>query len=799
MEINPRTDKALEFLQLFRPDGPWVLSAATPEREKMSTKTFHSNQLEALEKWIDSHQGKRNIYFTVNSVARDMDIKPKKTDISSMDWLHIDLDPRVGEDPIREKERALRLLREFNPPPTIIVDSGGGVQGFWELRDSVALDGTEEMASEYEGYNQQLELLLGGDHCFNVDRIMRLPGTINIPSEVKKRKGRVPTLAALLDCNLEQRCDLVQFTRAPKVQSKEPEGVSGGGERVKISGDLKPIYVDDLDKMGLHITSNTRVLIVQGDDPDDPTKYSSRSEALFAVCCALVRVGADDDTIAGVITNRDNGISASVLDKPRPMKYATKQIQSAREEAENPWLRKLNTLHAVISDIGGKCRIISEVMDAALKRPRISYQSFDDFRNRYRHIKVEVGVDKDNKAVTKPAGHWWIDNPARRQFETIVFSPGLEMPDSYNLWKGFSCEAIPGDCTLFLQHVRENVCGDNEERYKYLLGWMARAVQHPDCPGEVAIVMRGRMGTGKSFFAKVFGSLWGRHFLQVSDPKHLVGSFNAHLRDCVVLFGDEAFYAGDKKHESVLKMLITEEHITIEAKGVDAVAAPNFTHILLASNNNWVVPAGSDERRFLVLDVGDGKMQNHDYFKSISNQLESGGREALLHYLMTYSIADFNVRSVPKTGALQDQKLLSYSSEEQWWFEKLEEGRVFHTQDRWEREVPKHSLQDDYVLFMQRLGVMRRVSSTILGKFLGRVCPGGVPRSYQRLAEVKTIGNYGEEIRVQRRVYFYELPTLEECRAWWDANHGGPFTWSQPLETGEQPTLPRASETAVFE
>jgi H+/Cl- antiporter ClcA len=56
---------------------------------------------------------------------------------------------------------------------------------------------------------------------------------------------------------------------------------------------------------------------------------------------------------------------------------------------------------------------------------------------------------------------------------------------------------------------------------------MARSVQRPDSPGYSAIVFRGGQGTGKSFVAKTLGSLFGRHFMQVTDPKHLVGSFNA--------------------------------------------------------------------------------------------------------------------------------------------------------------------------------------------------------------------------------------------------------------------------------
>ena len=37
----------------------------------------------------------------------------------------------------------------------------------------------------------------------------------------------------------------------------------------------------------------------------------------------------------------------------------------------------------------------------------------------------------------------------------------------------------------------------------------------------------------------------GQHALKISNAKHLVGNFNSHLRDCVFLFADEAFFAGD--------------------------------------------------------------------------------------------------------------------------------------------------------------------------------------------------------------------------------------------------------------
>ena len=70
---------------------------------------------------------------------------------------------------------------------------------------------------------------------------------------------------------------------------------------------------------------------------------------------------------------------------------------------------------------------------------------------------------------------------------------------------------------------------------------MAKAVQDPGERGEVALVMQGGQGTGKGIFAREYGKLWSQHFLPITHARHLVGHFNAHLQDAVVLFADEAF------------------------------------------------------------------------------------------------------------------------------------------------------------------------------------------------------------------------------------------------------------------
>jgi hypothetical protein len=148
----------------------------------------------------------------------------------------------------------------------------------------------------------------------------------------------------------------------------------------------------------------------------------------------------------------------------------------------------------------------------------------------------------------------------------------------------------------------------------------------------------------------------------------------------IVHEADEAFFAGDKASLGVLKAIVTERVLTIEAKHVNAVQCANMLHIMMASNNEWVVPAALDERRFFVLDVSDDRKGHHDYFGAIHAEMGDGGYEAMLDELLTYDLSRFNVRDVPKTSALQDQKKRSLDLKLSWWREVLMCGYVFRSE-----------------------------------------------------------------------------------------------------------------------
>ena len=449
-------------------------------------------------------------------------------------------------------------------------------------------------------------------------------------------------------------------------------------------------------------------------------------------------------------------------------------------------IAELNRRHAVVRE-GGKTVVVTEQHDPVLDRPLIMRSSFLDFRAFYQNRYVPV----TRKGVTKqlPVGSYWLAHSARRQYEGIIFSPGKAVPGFYNLWRGFAVAPALGDWSLMQAHINDVICAGDATLNKWLLDWMAFGIQRPAQRTETAVILRGAQGVGKGIFAHAYGRLFGPHYIPVNSCQHVTRHFNAHLRDAVVLFVDEAFWTGDKQAEAVLKTLITEPSIPIEPKGRDVFFVANMLNIIMASNRDWVVPAGLEERRYAVFDVGDQHRQDHVYFAALLHELEHGGLAAMLWDLQHHDLSTANVRNAPVTAALRDQQILSMDPHIRWWFDKLREGRLLADHEGWETVIPCASLHGDHVEELQRLGERRRSSETTLGILLKRLLPDGWPKHDQR-----RVPSYSVPPAVAtRREYIWRFPDLMTCRRHFESLCRGPVEWPA-ASTGPVPVAPRPSQ-----
>ena len=686
--------EAIRSQQLIRPNGPWVLSAKKGKTDPFWTKTFHPGDEDRMADWIHRNnvEERCHIYFMLNTPTRDLDSKAKKADVHEMIGGHVDVDAKKvpaaltdaekGEHYDREREAAAAKVGNYHPVPSLTIDSGGGAQGVWLFDEPLYIGGNIAAAEEAEAYNQQFIADLDGDaSCFNLDRVLRLPGTINW----KDGDGRTPRLARLIsppEGVTPPVYPLSAFTPAPRRDAAPAAG------QARVQLDALPPRLRDLDELPAAVTPRTRMLIVQGDDPDDEERYASRSEVTFAVCTELVRAGCDDDTIAAVLLDPDHGISAHTLAQKRSLDYATRQIMRARAEDEEPMLRELNERHAVIALYGGKCRVVSwEPSEVDPNRTEIVAQSFDDFRNRYMHVPVQTGTDKDGNPKYTPAGKWWLEHRMRRQYRAVVFRPNDEVDgDEWNIWQGLAVRPEPGDWSLLRRLIVEGLAGGDETLADYIIRWSAFAVQNPGRPAEVALTFIGGKGTGKSTFGRIMCRIFGQHGIAVAGEKSLTGNFNKHLHGCAMLLADEAVPPGNRNAAGLVKNFITDETIMVEPKGVDSFSAPNRLKVIIASNNAYVVDASDDERRYAVLNVssrfaappGAGPEDVRvRFWRDLRAEMDGGGIEAFLHDLLEMDLGDWHPRyDVPQTTALNEQRAASLKGFDRIWFDALASGEL---------------------------------------------------------------------------------------------------------------------------
>jgi hypothetical protein len=352
-------------------------------------------------------------------------------------------------------------------------------------------------------------------------------------------------------------------------------------------------------------------------------------------------------------------------------------------------LRELNAKHFAVGSIGGKFRIASPRRSEIDKgRECLEYQSVADFKNRYMNQRVQTGQTKEGNPVYSPAGDWWLKHPMRRQYETIVFAPGetTDELNEFNLWRGLAVTPEPHPWPLLHRLIHESLAGGNAEYADYIMRWLAFAVQHPERAAEVALVFRGARGVGKSTLGHAMRRMFGQHGMSVTHPQHLHGQFNDHLHDCVLLFADEAVAPGEKKAEQMIKVMITEPTLLIEPKGLGKFTARNRLHVMMASNERWVVPAGADERRFAIFDVsphlaarpGDpNEERNRAFWDGLYAEIEGEGLQGFLHDLLELDLGNWHPRrGVPQTAALNEQKAASLTGFKKVWFDLLASGEL---------------------------------------------------------------------------------------------------------------------------
>lgn len=281
--------------------------------------------------------------------------KAKKTDIAAIEFCLADLDPNKDEKSEAAKARYLQQLETFEPKPTAIVDSGNGIQCLWRLAQRIELSSdSATVIEDVEARIKAIIVRLGAEPgTQNIDRILRLPGTTNLPNETKRKAGRVPCPTALIGFNgVSYALDAFPLPDGEHHARQETEDVAHG---------------EGGDKLERIIRCGEN-----GEFKGD------RSRAVWWVVCEMLRQNCVDTAIVSTLLDRANKISDHVNTQAKPREYAERQVAEARAKitptAQAPQLQIQSTTEFITNFTPPEL--------SGLRTTSASFHLFDDRLNR---------------------------------------------------------------------------------------------------------------------------------------------------------------------------------------------------------------------------------------------------------------------------------------------------------------------------------------------------------------------------------------------------------------------------------
>ena len=429
-----------------------------------------------------------------------------------------------------------------------------------------------------------------------------------------------------------------------------------------------------------------------------------RDEVAVSLCGLLLRGGWEDEDIDFWLESIALAAGDEELDMRLKSSY---QRERLNQDARVPGIPRLIDLMGkeisdkVIEWLGVKSSsILDEINECAAiihdegkvriwnKKTR-TLLSLQDARTWFATYKIRVKNSKTGKNTEKRAFPLWEEYEGREEYDGLIFDPerGSSYQGRLNLWEGWpdrgdledsSLEELKGGCYQFLIHLRNEVCQGNKEYYQYLLDWLSHLVQFPSQVPGVALVLRGRKGTGKTIIAEYLIGAIGNHYgTIITNPKHVFGRFNGILRNKLFACIDDIHWSNNHEEEGILKNMITGKQITLEKKFAEVEDVKSYLRLMISTNSEWAAPVGVDERRYFILDLPnylapknrntDQEQQesNREHFGKIIEELKGRGPDYLFLYLKRRRIktASF-IQDCPITKGYLDSQSLSVMNQD---------------------------------------------------------------------------------------------------------------------------------------
>jgi Family of unknown function (DUF5906) len=394
----------------------------------------------------------------------------------------------------------------------------------------------------------------------------------------------------------------------------------------------------------------------------------------------------------------------------------------------------------------------------------------------------------------------WLESPSpvKKRYLDIALFPRepFDPNKTYFMWRGFATKPDPGDCTLTLAYILDVIANKDEGLNNWILDYLAHMVQKPKEKPEVALLLIGEKGVGKTFFMElvkmlVDGASRNFHVFKTSSANDIFGDHKApQLLHTLVLLLEEVTFGGDVKNRGQLNELISGHTTTINLKHGAMLVVDNVMRVILAANPGHAILASEDERRYTAADVSSEHRKDHAYFAALQKELDRGGYSALMHKLMTRDISNFNRREAYVTDALVNQIDQGMSIIEQWWFNILKLGQIPFITSLTEDGYIRVSKQVLYEKYKRDMKVLSPTTKILFQTKFGEALHALVPKVENDKAVTNEKNRPESALGTIRattasRPWLHVIPPLQRTRKLFEFKRKRTIDWDQPDEWEE--------------
>lgn len=578
--------------------------------------------------------------------------------------------------------RAARLL------PTHVVLSGGGAHLWFMLRESLPINEWARLAARLAHAADSHALPFDRQCTTDPARVLRAPETVNRKAErpdwtmaAYRVQGRdlytaaeldallpaldVPTEArAALDVNAALGFDgVAHFPRSPDNDARVRSALDALGEHYR--------------KAGTYARADWLPITLALGSLDVAQGWAGRGAELALEHSRRAPGFTDDADVRKALASYDGKRSdrvgvGSLFHRAQAIGWVPPAPAAAQGEAGEPWVKEINQRHALVR-IGGDVFVLDR--QSPIDTPAGIAHTLGFMRpSAFRALLKGRTVMQAGRPVA--VADAWLAHPARAQFDGCSLAPDVKLPPNIlNLWQGYAVTPEPGDVGPWIE-LAEALIPDAPVR-EYVIRWLAWKLRNPgQVPGTV-LLLTGVHGSGKNSLVEVVARIFGPHGRVLGTAQQAAGQFNGHLAMTLFCVMDEAHFAADPREHDRLKAMITSTVTTFESKGKDPVPGVNRCGFVMLTNHVHAWAASITERRAVVVETGDAKVGDFNFWRRFHAWADGPGPAALLHHLTTeIDLTDFNVRAIPKTDALRRQVEMTALKDvaAAWWAGVLSDG-----------------------------------------------------------------------------------------------------------------------------